>query len=86
MLELEDLDEVQMKALNKMQENKQRVARESIIYKKVKTKSFEEEELVCKTILLVGMNDHTYGKWSSRWEGPYQSNKCSMDEHISRKN
>jgi hypothetical protein len=29
------------------------------------------DDLVWKTILLIGTKDHKFGKWSPSWKGPY---------------
>ena len=66
---LEDLHFHRLKALENIEANKIRVARH--YNKKVKAKEFEEEELVWKIKLPIGVKDNKFGKWSSNWEGPY---------------
>ena len=43
--------------------------------KTIKYRSFDEGDLVWKTILPIGSNDPKYGKWSPKWEGPFQIHK-----------
>ena len=59
-----------MKALKEIEKDKLRVAR--AYNKKVKDKSFQVGDLVCKTILPLGMKSNKFGKWSPSWEGPYR--------------
>ncbi|XP_059626926.1 uncharacterized protein LOC132269687 [Cornus florida] len=69
LIELEDLDEVRLRALDHIQVQKRRVAR---AYNKcVRAKIFGEGDLVWKTVLPMGVNDRKYGKWSPNWEGPF---------------
>ncbi|XP_059635256.1 uncharacterized protein LOC132277412 [Cornus florida] len=69
LVELEDLDEVRRDALDHIIAHKKKVMR--IYNKRVKPKSFAEEDLVWKVVLPVGKVDRKYGKWSQKWEGPY---------------
>ncbi|XP_059627205.1 uncharacterized protein LOC132269996 [Cornus florida] len=69
LVELEDLDEVRLRALDHIQVQKRRVAR--VYNKRVRAKIFDEGDLVWKTVLPMGMNDRKYGKWSPNWEGPF---------------
>ncbi|XP_059671013.1 uncharacterized protein LOC132316553 [Cornus florida] len=62
LVELEDLDEVRLRALDHIQVQKRRVAR--AYNKRVKAKIFGESDLVWKTVLPMGVNDRKYGKWS----------------------
>ena len=57
-------------ALNSILFQKKKVAKN--FYKKVKHISFDEGDLVWKTILPIGIKSHKFGKWSPNWEGPYQ--------------
>ncbi|XP_058221088.1 uncharacterized protein LOC131331217 [Rhododendron vialii] len=70
LVELEDLDEVRLAALDHMLVQKRRVTRS--YDKHVKKKSFSEGDLVWKTIFPLGEKNSRYGKWSPTWEGPYQ--------------
>ena len=67
---LEDLYYHRLKALENIEANKLRVAKQ--YNKKVKAKDFEEGELVWKDMLPFGTKDNKFGKWSSNWEGPYR--------------
>ncbi|XP_059663476.1 uncharacterized protein LOC132309146 [Cornus florida] len=69
LVELEDLDEVRLRALDHIQAQKRRVVR--AYNKHVRAKIFSEGDLVWKTILPMGVNDRKYGKWSPNWEGPF---------------
>ncbi|CAN6678225.1 unnamed protein product [Malus baccata var. baccata] len=66
---IEDLDTARIEALNQIQEGKTAVAR--AYNKKVKVKSFEEGDLVWKTVLPLGAQLRGFGKWSPTWEGPF---------------
>ena len=72
--ESEDVVQCRLRALEKIQENKARVARH--YNKKVIPKHFEEGDLVWKLILPIGSKDNRFGKWSPTWEGPYQISQC----------
>ena len=64
-LMMDNVDEVtnkRMKALKEIEKDKARVAR--AYNKKVRPKAFQVSELVWKTILLLGMKDTKFGKWS----------------------
>ncbi|XP_062013819.1 uncharacterized protein LOC133730203 [Rosa rugosa] len=67
--ELEELDQERMDAYNRMEAQKKAVAR--AYNKRVKSKSFAEEDLVWKAVLPIGTKDRRFGKWSPRWEGPF---------------
>ena len=70
---MDNIDEVtdkRMKALKEIEKDKLRVAR--AYNKKVTDKSFQVGDLVCKTILPLGMKSNKFGKWSPSWEGPYR--------------
>ena len=69
-MELEDIDEARILALNSILFQKKKVAKN--YNKKVKHVGFDEGDLVWKTILLIGIKSHRFGKWSPNWEGPYQ--------------
>ena len=71
-LMMDNIDEVsdkRMQALKEIEKDKLRVAR--AYNKKVKAKSFQVGELVCKTILPLATKSNKFGKWSPSWEGPY---------------
>ena len=72
--DLEDITQYRLKALEKIEENKARVARH--YNKKVIPKKFEEGDLVWKLILPIGSKDNRFGKWSPNWEGPYVISRC----------
>ena len=62
-----------LKALINVGANKARISR--WCNKKVKTKTFEQEELVWKLILPIGTESSEFGKWSPMWEGPFRINR-----------
>ncbi|XP_059650003.1 uncharacterized protein LOC132295729 [Cornus florida] len=64
LVELEDLDEFRRDALDHIIAHKKKVMR--IYNKRVKPKSFAEEDLVWKVVLPVGKVDRKYGKWSQK--------------------
>ncbi|XP_050916486.1 uncharacterized protein LOC127131615 [Lathyrus oleraceus] len=68
--ELVDLDEERLKALELLKWKKKRV--ENSYNTKVKIKTFSPEYLVWKVILPMDRKDRTLGKWSPKWEGPFQ--------------
>ena len=72
-LELEDIDEERVRALNNIIVQKKIVAKR--YNKKVKPRTFDEGDLVWKTILPIGSKDPKYGKWSPKWEDPFQIHK-----------
>ncbi|XP_059623195.1 uncharacterized protein LOC132266358 [Cornus florida] len=67
--ELEELDEVQKLALDHLMVYKAKVMR--AYNKRVKFKSFAEDDMVWQTVLPPGKVDRVYGKWSPTWKGPY---------------
>ena len=69
-LELENMDEARILALNSILFLKKRTAKS--YNKKVKHISFDEGDLVWKTILSIGIKNHKFGKWSPNWKEPYQ--------------
>ncbi|XP_055960597.1 uncharacterized protein LOC130015093 [Mercurialis annua] len=73
MMELENLEEGRLQALNNMIIQKKKVSRS--YNKKVRPKTFQEDELVWKLILPPGTKDREYGKWSTNWEGPFLVHK-----------
>ncbi|XP_043693032.1 uncharacterized protein LOC122643478 [Telopea speciosissima] len=66
---LDDLDEDQLAALDRMQVQKKKVA--ATYNKRINPKHFQEGDIVLKAMLLVGARDPRLGKWSPTWEGPY---------------
>ncbi|GKV13619.1 hypothetical protein SLEP1_g24610 [Rubroshorea leprosula] len=69
MLELEDLEDSRLTALDRLQAQKLKVAKS--YNKRVKGKNLVVGDLVWKAILPLGKKDHRFGKWSPNWEGPF---------------
>ena len=67
---VEDLTELRLWSLEKIKENKAKVAR--AYNKKVKPKEFQVGDLVWEAVLPLGTKDRKYGKWSPTWHGPYK--------------
>jgi hypothetical protein len=67
---VEDLMELKLWLLEKIKENKAKVAR--AYNKKVKPKEFQVEDLVWEAVLPLGTKDAAYGKRSPNWHGPYR--------------
>ncbi|KAK8448722.1 hypothetical protein SEVIR_7G090901v4 [Setaria viridis] len=72
--ELEDLVHRWLIALERIEADKVRVVK--YYNKKVVPKSFQEGELVWKTVLPIGTKDNKFGKWLLNWEGLYRVNRC----------
>lgn len=68
--ELVDLDEERLNALELLKRKKKIVEKSD--NKKVKVKMFLPEDLVWKLILPMDRKDRALGKWSPKWEGPFQ--------------
>jgi hypothetical protein len=68
--ELVDLDEERLRALDLIRRQKRRVER--FYNKKVRSKTFLIGDLVWKVILPMDRKDKLMGKWSPKWEGPFQ--------------
>ncbi|XP_050876195.1 uncharacterized protein LOC127079883 [Lathyrus oleraceus] len=68
--ELVDLDEERLNSLELLKRQKKRV--ENSYNKKVKLKTFSPKDLVWKVVLPMDRKDRTFGKWSPKWEGPFQ--------------
>ena len=68
--ELVDLDEERLKALDLLRLQKKRV--EKSYNRRVKSKTFQPEDLVWKVILPMDRRDRSLGKWSPKWEGPFK--------------
>jgi hypothetical protein len=67
---IEDLTELRLWSLERIKENKAKVAR--AYNKKVKLKEFQVRDLVWEAVLPLGTKDATFGKWSPNWHGPYR--------------
>jgi hypothetical protein len=67
---VEDLTELKLWSLEKIKENKAKVAR--AYNKKVKPKEFQVGDLVWEAVLPLGTKDAAYDKWSPNWHGPYR--------------
>ncbi|KAK1648738.1 hypothetical protein QYE76_066543 [Lolium multiflorum] len=67
---IEDVTELRLWSLEKIKENKAKVAR--AYNKKVIPKEFHVGDLVWEAVLPLGTKDATYGKWSPNWHGPYR--------------
>jgi hypothetical protein len=67
---MDDITELRVWSLEKIKENKAKVAR--AYNKKVKPKEFQVGDLVWEAVLPLGTKDAAYGKWSSNWHGPYR--------------
>ena len=67
---VEDLTELRLWSLEKIKENKAKVAR--ACNKKVKPKNFQVGDLVWEAVLPLGTKDRKYGKWSPTWHGSYK--------------
>jgi hypothetical protein len=65
---IEDLTELRLWSLEKIKENKAKVAH--AYNKKVKLKEFQVGDLVWEAVLPLGTKDAAYGKWSPNWHGP----------------
>jgi hypothetical protein len=67
---IEDLTEPRLWSLERIKENKAKVA--SAYNKKFKLKEFQVRDLVWEAVLPLGTKDTAYGKWSPNWHGPYR--------------
>ena len=67
---VEDLTELRLWSLEKIKENKAKVAR--AYNKRVKPKEFQVGDLVWEAVLPLGTKDRKYGKWSPNLHGPYK--------------
>ncbi|GKV17038.1 hypothetical protein SLEP1_g27591 [Rubroshorea leprosula] len=70
MLELKDLEDSRLTALDRLQAQKLKIAKS--YNKRVKGKNLAVGDLVWKAILPLGKKDHRFGKWSLNWEGPFR--------------
>ncbi|XP_059650337.1 uncharacterized protein LOC132296116 [Cornus florida] len=69
LVELEDLDDVHLNALDHIIAQKKKVMR--VYNKKVKAKTFVERDLVWQVKFSPGVKTLEYGKWTPNWDGPY---------------
>jgi hypothetical protein len=67
---IEDLTELRLWSLERIKENKAKVAH--AYNKKVKLKEFQVGDLVWEALLPLGTKVTAYGKWSPNWHGPYR--------------
>jgi hypothetical protein len=67
---IEDLIELRVWSLEKIKENKAKVAH--AYNKKVKLKEFQVGDLVWEAVLPLKTKDVAYEKWSPNWHGPYR--------------
>jgi hypothetical protein len=67
---VEDLTELRLWSLEKIRENKAKVAH--TYNKKVKLKEFRVGDLVWEAVLPLGTKDAAYRKWSPNWHRPYR--------------
>ncbi|KAK1683690.1 hypothetical protein QYE76_044538 [Lolium multiflorum] len=67
---IEDVTELRLWSIEKIKENKAKVAR--AYNKKVRPKEFQVGDLVWEAVLPLGTKDAAYGKWSPNWHGPYR--------------
>ncbi|XP_024636128.1 uncharacterized protein [Medicago truncatula] len=68
--ELVDIDEERLKALDVLMRQKERITK--FYNKKVKSKTFDVNDLVWKVILPMDKRDTTLGKSAPGWEGPWK--------------
>jgi hypothetical protein len=67
---VEDITELRLWSLEKIKENKAKVA--CAYNKKVKPKEFQVGDLVWEAVPPLGTKDAAYGKCSPNWHGPYR--------------
>lgn len=67
---VEDLTELGLWSLEKIRDNKAKVAR--AYNKKVRPKENQAGDLVWEPVLPLGTKDAAYDKWSPNWHGPYK--------------
>ncbi|XP_050876654.1 uncharacterized protein LOC127080374 [Lathyrus oleraceus] len=68
--ELVDLDEERLAPMETLARQKERVVK--VYNRRVKAKTFAVDGYVWKVILPMDRRDQTLGKWSPKWEGPFQ--------------
>jgi hypothetical protein len=81
---VEDITELRLWSLEKIKENKAKVAR--AYNKKVKPKEFQVGDLVWEAVLPLGTKDAAYGKWSPNWHGLIELIKLCQGMHTCLKN
>jgi hypothetical protein len=74
---IEDLTELRLWSLEKIKENKTKVAR--AYNKKVKLKEFQVRDLVWEAVLPLGTKDAASGKWSPNWHEPYRIDQVLLE-------
>ena len=74
---VENLTELRLWSLEKIKENKAKVAR--AYNKKVKAKEFQVGDLVWEAVLPLGTKDRKYGKWSLTWHGSYKVDQVLLE-------
>jgi hypothetical protein len=67
---LDEVLESRFKVMSEIEKEKLQVAK--AYNKRVKENAFRIGDLVWKTILPLGAQDHKFSKWSPGWEGPYR--------------
>jgi hypothetical protein len=67
---IKDLSELRLWSLEKIKENKAKVAH--AYNKKVKLNEFQVRVLVWEAVLPLGTKGSAYGKWSPNWHGTYR--------------
>jgi hypothetical protein len=67
---IKDLTELRLWSLERIKENKAKVAH--TYNKKVKLKEFQVGDLVWESVLPLGTKNVAYEKWSPNWHGPYR--------------
>ncbi|XP_050888664.1 uncharacterized protein LOC127093802 [Lathyrus oleraceus] len=67
--ELVDLDEERLATVEMLIRQKERVAK--VYNRKIKGKTFVDNDYVWKVIFPMDHRDRTLGKWSAKWEGPF---------------
>ena len=75
---VEDLTELRLWSLEKIKENKAKVAR--AYNKKAKPKDFQVGDLVWEAVLPLGIKDKKFGKWSPTWHGVLPGNAYMLEE------
>ena len=81
---VEDLTELRLWSLEKIKENKAKVAR--TYNKKVKPKNFQVGDLVWEAVLPLGTKDKKYGKWSPTWHGRTRLIRFCLGMHTCSRN
>jgi hypothetical protein len=81
--ELVDLDEERLKALDILMRQKERITK--FYNKKVKSKTFDINDLVWKFILPMDKRNKALGKWAPGWEGPWKILRVFRIMHMKSK-